>query len=66
MNARQLIATSVLTISAAVPALALADNPTSHGDGTDHVAQQSERVQVSRQDVLSMVNSPKLTESDAS
>lgn len=52
MNTRHLIATSVLAISATVPALALADNPTSHGDGTDHVAQQSEREQVSRQAVL--------------
>lgn len=52
MNTRHLIATSVLAISATIPALALADNPTSHGDGTDHVAQLSEREQVSRQAVL--------------
>lgn len=53
MNSRQLIATAVLAISATAPALALANNPTSHGDGTDHVVQQqTQRDQITRQEVL--------------
>lgn len=53
MNTRQLIATSVLSIFASVSGLALAANPTSHGDGTDHVAQSSsQRDQLSCQEVL--------------
>jgi hypothetical protein len=38
MKTRQLIASTVLAISATVPAFALASGPTDHGDGTDHVA----------------------------
>ncbi len=53
MNARQLIATSVLAISASVPAVVMANPSTQQGDGTSHVvAVESQRNQASRQAVL--------------
>lgn len=53
MNARQLIATSVLAISASVPAVVMANPATQQGDSTSHViAAQSQRDQASRQAVL--------------
>ena len=51
MNARNLIATSVLALSATVPAIAFANSPTNHGYATDHVAQYSQRDQATRQEV---------------
>jgi len=53
MNARQLIATSVLAISASVPAVVMANPATQQGDGTSHVvAAESPRNQATRQAVL--------------
>lgn len=53
MNARQLIATSVLAISASVPAVVMANPATQQGDGTSHVfAADSQRDQATRQAVL--------------
>ena len=53
MNARQLIATSVLAISASVPAVVMANPATQQGDGTSHVvAAESQRNQATRQAVL--------------
>ncbi|MDP3271351.1 hypothetical protein [Limnobacter sp.] len=53
MNARQLIATSVLAISASVPAVVMANPATQQGDGTSHVvAVESQRNQATRQAVL--------------
>lgn len=53
MNTRQLIATSVLAISASVPAVVMANPATQQGDGTSHVvAAQSQRDQATRQAVL--------------
>ena len=53
MNARQLIATSVLAISATVPAVAMANSATQQGDATSHVYSESQqRDQVTRQTVL--------------
>lgn len=53
MNARQLIATSVLAISASVPAVVMANPSTQQGDGTSHVhAVESQRDQATRQAVL--------------
>lgn len=53
MNARQLIATSVLAISASVPAVVMANPATQQGDATSHViAAESQRDQASRQAVL--------------
>lgn len=53
MNARQLIATSVLAISASVPAVVMANPATQQGDGTSHVvAANSQRDQATRQAVL--------------
>ena len=53
MNARQLIASSVLAISASVPAVVMANPATQQGDSTSHViAAQSQRDQASRQAVL--------------
>lgn len=51
MNARQLIATSIIAISAAAPAVALAGNTAS--DATSHVyTTETQRDQTSRQAVL--------------
>jgi hypothetical protein len=53
MNARQLIATSVLAISASVPAMVIASPDTYQGDATSHVvAVESLRNQTTRQAVL--------------
>ncbi|BET24590.1 hypothetical protein EV673_1538 [Limnobacter thiooxidans] len=53
MNARQLIATSVLAISATVPAVVMASPATQQGDGTSHVYSVSQqRDQITRQTVL--------------
>jgi hypothetical protein len=53
MNARQLIATSVLAISASVPAVVMANSATQQGDGTSHVvAVESQRDQATRSAVL--------------
>lgn len=53
MNARQLIATSVLAISATVPAVVMASPVTHQGDGTSHVYSVSQqRDQITRQTVL--------------
>jgi len=53
MNTRQLIATSVLAISASVPAVVMANPATQQGDGTSHVvAAESQRNQATRQAVL--------------
>jgi hypothetical protein len=53
MNTRQLIATSLLAISASVPAVVMANPATQQGDGTSHVvAVESQRNQASRQAVL--------------
>jgi hypothetical protein len=53
MNARQLIATSVLAISATVPAVAMANPTNLQGDGTSHVYSVSQqRDQITRQAVL--------------
>lgn len=53
MNARQLIATSVLAISASVPAVVMANPATQQGDGTSHVvAAESQRNQATHQAVL--------------
>lgn len=53
MNTRQLIATSVLAISASVPAVVMANTATQQGDATSHVtAVDSLRDQASRQAVL--------------
>lgn len=53
MNARQLIATSVLAISATVPAVAMANPATQQGDGTSHVySVVNQRDQATRQAVL--------------
>lgn len=53
MNARQLIATSVLTISASVPAVVMANPATQQGDGTSHVyVVESQRDQATRNAVL--------------
>lgn len=53
MNARQLIATSVLAISASVPAVVMANTATQQSDGTSHVhAVESQRDQATRQAVL--------------
>lgn len=53
MNARQLIATSVLAISASVPAVVMANPSTQQGDGTSHVvAVESQRDQATRSAVL--------------
>lgn len=53
MNTRQLIATSVLAISASVPAVVMANPATQQGDGTSHVvAVDSLRDQATRQAVL--------------
>lgn len=53
MNARQLIASSVLAISASVPAVVMANPATQQGDGTSHVvAADSQRNQATRQAVL--------------
>lgn len=51
MNARNLIATSVLAISATVPAIAFANSATSQGDATSHIAQYSQRDQATRLEV---------------
>jgi len=53
MNARQLIATSVIAISASVPAMVMANPATQQGDSTSHVvAFDSQRNQTTRQAVL--------------
>lgn len=53
MNARQLIATSILAISASVPAVVMANSATQQGDGTSHVqAVESQRDQATRSAVL--------------
>lgn len=53
MNTRQLIATSVLAISASVPAVVMANTATQQGDGTSHVhAVESQRDQATRQAVM--------------
>lgn len=53
MNTRQLIATSVLAISASVPAVVMANSATQQGDATSHViAVESQRDQASRNAVL--------------
>jgi hypothetical protein len=53
MNTRQLIATSVLAISASVPAVVMANQATQQGDATNHVyAVESQRDQATRQAVL--------------
>jgi hypothetical protein len=52
MKTRQLITSTVLAISAALPAFAFASGPTDHGDGTDHVARVSQSQSVAQQTVL--------------
>lgn len=53
MNARKLIATSVLALSAAAPALVMADNANQQGDGTSHVySVEIKQSQATRQAVL--------------
>lgn len=53
MNARQLIATSVLAISAAVPAVVMANPATQQSDSTSHVySVVNQRDQATRQAVL--------------
>lgn len=53
MNTRNLIASSVLAISAAVPAVVMANTATHQGDSTTHVyAAESQRDTATRQSVL--------------